>query len=278
MTSQRDRAASFRQMHHENRPLVLPNAWDAASARVIELAGAKAIATSSAGVSWVYGRRDGEKLHREEMIQMVRYIVEAVGVPVTADVESGYGTGSPEDVAETVRAVIDAGAAGINLEDSPGRDGEPLMAPEIHAERIFAAREAALAAGGDLVINARTDPYLLKVGAPETRFDESVRRAGIYRAAGADCIFVPGVIDAEAIAALVQAIGGPVNVLGMPGAPSIQELGQLGVARVSLGAGVARAALAATQQVAREVLEQGTYGALEHSLPSGDINGMFTRG
>lgn len=278
MTSQRDRAAHFRQVHHENLPLVLPNAWDAASARVIELAGAKAIATSSAGVSWAYGHRDGEKLQREEMIQMVRYIVQAVGVPVTADVESGYGTGSPQDVAETVRAVIAAGAVGVNLEDSPGRDGERLMAPEVHAERIRAAREAAQAAGGDLVINARTDPYLLQVGAPETRFDEAVRRARIYREAGADCIFVPGVIDAEAIAALVQDIGGPVNVLAFPGVPTIQELGKLGVARVSLGAGVARAALSAAQRVAREVLEQGTYQALEHNLSSVDINGMFTRG
>lgn len=276
MTSQQDRAARFRQLHHENLPLVLPNAWDAASARVIELAGAKAIATSSAGVSWVYGHRDGEKLQREEMVRMVRYIVQAVGVPVTADVESGYGNGSPEDVAETVRAVIEAGAAGVNLEDSPGRDGEPLMAPEVHAERIRAAREAAQAAGGDLVINARTDPYLLKVGAPETRFEESVRRGRIYREAGADCIFVPGVIDAKEIAALVQAIGGPVNVLAFPGVPNIQELGKLGVARVSLGAGVARAALSATQRVAREVLEQGTYQALEHNLASVDINGMFT--
>lgn len=275
MPSQRERAARFRQMHHENLPLVLPNAWDAASARIIELAGAKAIATSSAGVSWAYGRRDGEKLQREEMIQMVRYIVQAVEVPVTADVESGYGTGSPQDVAETVKAVITAGAVGINLEDSPGRDGEPLMAPEIHAERIRAAREAA---GGDLVINARTDPYLLKVGAPETRFDETVRRAGIYREAGADCIFVPGVIDAETIAALVQAIGGPVNVLAMPGAPSIPELGRLGVARVSLGAAVARVALAATRQAARELLEKGTYQAFEHDLTSNDVNGMFTRG
>lgn len=278
MTSQKDRAARFRQMHHENLPLVLPNAWDAASARIIELAGAKAVATSSAGVSWVYGRRDGEKLQREEMIQMVRYIVQAVDVPVTADVESGYGTGSPQDVAETVRAVIATGAVGVNLEDSPGRDGEPLMAPEVHAERIRAAREAAQAAGGDLVINARTDPYLLKVGAPETRFDEVVRRARIYREAGADCIFVPGVIDADTIAALVQAIGGPVNVLAMPGAPTIQELGQLGVARVSLGAAVARVALAATRQAARELLEKGTYQAFEHDLTSGEVNGMFTHG
>ena len=162
MTNQRDRAASFRQMHHENLPLVLPNAWDAASARVIELAGAKAIATSSAGVSWVYGRRDGEKVQREEMIQMVRYIVQAVGVPVTADVESGYGNGSPQDVAETVQAVITAGAwmvmarvaieSGVGAISSPGqvRETSSSVAPQRRNQgrsaRASVARVAAPAA------------------------------------------------------------------------------------------------------------------------------------
>lgn len=273
--SQRDRAAHFRQLH-EKRPLILPNAWDAASARVIERAGAPAIATTSAAVSWTHGRGDGQKLQRDEMIQVIRFIAQAVEVPVTADVEGGYGTGSAQDVAETVRAVIETGAAGINLEDSPG-DGEPLLAPEVHAERIRAARDAARAAGGDLVINARTDVYLFQVGAPETRFDEAVRRANLYRAAGADCLFVPGVIDAETISALVRAIEGPVNIMAMPGAPTIAELGQLGVARVSLGPYLALAALATTQQAARELLEQGTYRTLEQSLPFGEINGMFAR-
>jgi 2-methylisocitrate lyase-like PEP mutase family enzyme len=274
--SQRDRAAYFRQLHAKN-PLVLPNAWDAASARVIELAGALAIATTSAGVSWAYGRGDGQKLRRDDMIQAIRLIVQTVDIPVTADIEGGYGTGSADDVAETVRAVIDVGAVGVNLEDSPGRDGQPLLAPELHAERIRAAREAALAAGGDLVINARTDVYLMQVGAAGTRFDEAVRRVKMYRAAGADCLFVPGVIDAETIAALVQAIDGPLNIMAMPGAPSISQLGQLGVARVSLGSALAQAALATTQQAARELLEQGTYGMLEHSLPFGTVNSMFTQ-
>lgn len=190
MTRQRDQAAYFRHLH-TNRPLVLPNAWDAASARVIELAGALAIGTTSAGTSWTYGRRDGHQLHRDEMIQMLRYIAQTVNVPVNADIEGGYGTGSTEDVAETTRAVVAAGGVGINLEDSPGQRGEPLLAPAAHAERIRAARQAVLAAGGDAVINARTDVYLLQVGAPETRFGEAVRRANIYRAAGADCLFVP---------------------------------------------------------------------------------------
>lgn len=217
--------------------MVLPNAWDAASARVIELAGARAIATTSAGIAWAYGRGDGQRLRRDDMIQAIRLIVQTVDAPVTADIEGGYGSGSAHDVAETVRAVIDVGAVGVNLEDSPGRDGQPLLAPEVHAERIRAARATALAVGGDLVINARTDVYLLQFGAAGTRFDEAVRRVKMYREAGADCLFVPGVIDAETIAALVQAIDGPLNIMAMPGAPSVAQLGQLGVARVSLGAG-----------------------------------------
>jgi 2-methylisocitrate lyase-like PEP mutase family enzyme len=274
--SQRDRAAQFRQLH-THRPLVLPNAWDAASARVIEQAGALAIATTSAGISWAFGRGDGQKLRRDEMIQMVRYIVESVNVPVTADIEGGYGTGSPRDVAETVQAVLAAGVCGVNLEDTPGQDGETLLAPEAHAERIRAARQAALDAGGDLVVNARTDVYLFQVGAPETRFEETVRRANLYRAAGADCLFVPGVIDAETIAALVRNIDGPLNIMAMPGAPSIPELGQLGVARVSLGPAIIQAALATTQQAARELLEHGTYRTLENSLSFGETNRLFNR-
>ncbi len=272
--SQSDRAAHFRELH-TRRPLVLPNAWDAASARVIELAGAPAIATTSAGVSWSHGRADGQKLRREEMIQAIRYMVETVAVPVTADVEGGYGGGSTDDVPETVRALVAIGAAGINLEDSPGREGEVLLAPEAHAERIRAARDAARAAGGDLVINARTDVYLFQVGAPETHFHAAVQRANRYRAAGADCLFVPGVIDSETIAALVRAIDGPLNIMALPGAPSASQLGQLGVARVSVGPAIAQAALATTRRAARELLGQGTYGAPENSLPFDEANGMF---
>jgi 2-methylisocitrate lyase-like PEP mutase family enzyme len=204
-------------------------------------------------------------------------MVQTVAVPVTADIEGGYGSGSTHDVAETVDALIAIGAVGINLEDSPGRDGELLLTPELHAERIRAAREAALAAGGDLVINARTDVYLFQVGAPETRFDAAVERANLYRAAGADCLFVPGVIDADTIAALVRAIDGPLNIMAMPGAPSASQLGQLGVARVSVGPAITQAALSTTRRAARELLEQGTYGTLEDSLPFGEVNGMFAR-
>jgi 2-methylisocitrate lyase-like PEP mutase family enzyme len=274
--TQTDRAAYFRQLHN-SRPLVLPNAWDAASARVIELAGAQAIATTSAGVSWSCGRGDGQKLQRDEMIQAIRYIVQTVTVPVTADIEGGYGNGSTHDVADTVQAVIAIGAVGINLEDSPGHDGQVLLPPDVHAARIRAAREAALAIKRDLVINARTDVYLFQVGDPETRFDATVERANKYLAAGADCAFVPGVIDADTIAALVRAIEGPLNIMAMPGAPSVSQLGKLGVARVSVGSAIAQAALAKTRRAALELLELGTYNALGDCLPFSDVNGMFAQ-
>jgi 2-methylisocitrate lyase-like PEP mutase family enzyme len=274
--TQTERAAYFRRLH-DTRPLVLANAWDAASARVIEKAGAPAIASTSAGVSWAHGRADGQTLRREEMLQAIRAMVQAVAVPVTADIEGGYGSGSVDDVAETVRALVAIGAAGINLEDSPGRDGERLLEPAAHVERIRAAHDAARDAGGDLVINARIDVYLFQVGAPETRFDAAVRRANLYREAGADCLFVPGVIDAGTIAALAKAIDGPLNIMAMPGAPRTSQLAQLGVARVSVGPAIAQVALRATWRAARELLDQGTYGKSEDSLPFGEANGMFAR-
>ena len=271
--TQAEKAARFRRLH-DDRPLVLPNAWDAASARVIELAGASAIATTSAGVSWTLGRADGERLDRGEMIAVVRRIVRTVTVPVTADVESGYGEGSVEDVATTVRAVIDAGAVGINLEDS---HGVSLLPPERQVERIRAARAAAADAGTDLVINARVDVYFFGSGEPEVRLEETVRRAASYRAAGADCVFVPGVVDPATIARLVERIGGPVNIMAGPGSPSTAELGRLGVARVSVGPAITQVALEATRRAARELLERGSYGRLEQALPFGEANGMFER-
>lgn len=274
-SDQRERATRFRCLH-ANGPLLLPNAWDAASALVIERMGAPAIATTSAGISWSHGRGDGQNLDRETMMRVIRSIVQVVRVPVTADVEAGYGAGLPRDVADTVRGVIAAGAVGINLEDSPGPGGKQLLAPEVHAERLHAAREVATAGGADLFINARIDVYLFQVGEPEWRFDESVRRAGIYLAAGADCVFVPGVMDAKTIGALVRAIDGPVNVTGRPGAPGIPELRRLGVARVSLGSAIALAALTTARDVARELLEKGTYRRLEGTISYAELDGFFS--
>lgn len=274
---QTERATAFRRLHAQ-RILILPNAWDAASARVIEHAGALAIATTSAGVSWTHGRGDGQKLDRAGMIETVRSIAEAVDVPVTADIEGGYGTGSPQDVAETVRAVLDAGAVGVNLEDSPGRSGGPLLEPGEQAERIRAAREAAQAEGVDLFLNVRTDVYLAAVGEPEERVDAVIRRAAVYLEAGADGIFVPGVTDGETIAAIIMAVDAPINVMAGPGAPSVPELEDMGVARVSLGPAVMLAALGLVHRAAHEVLTGGTYQELEQGLSFGQVNGLFTNG
>jgi 2-methylisocitrate lyase-like PEP mutase family enzyme len=273
---QAEMAKKFLQLHTK-RPLILPNAWDAGSARVIEAAGAPAIATTSAGVSWSLGRPDGQNLGRDEMLQAIRRIVQAVSVPVNADIEGGYGKGSLKDVAETVNELIAIGVAGINLEDSPGRNGEVLLAAEEHAERIAIARKTAKATGGDLVINARIDVYLFQVGAPELRFQAAVQRARMYLQAGADCVFVPGVVDAETIGRLVKAIDGRLNIMAMAGAPSATQLGIMGVARVSVGPGVTQVALAAAQEAARELLEQGTYTALAAGLPFAYLNAMFAQ-
>ena len=275
--NQPEAVAHFRELH-KRRPLILPNAWDAASARVIEGAGAPAIATTSAGVSWSFGRADGQRLRREEMLQVIGNIVESVRVPVSADMESAYGNGSGKDIADTVQMLISMGVAGINLEDSPGREGQTLLAPEEQAERIRVARQSATSTSADLLINARTDVYLFQVGDPNSRFAATVERARLYRRAGADCVFVPGVVDINTLAELVKAIEGPLNVMAMPGAPSVKQLGEIGVARVSVGPWIAQAALAAAKRAARELLEQGTYTSLEPSLPFAELNAMFARG
>jgi 2-methylisocitrate lyase-like PEP mutase family enzyme len=256
--TQVEKANAFLRMHDRSRILVLPNAWDAASARVFAQAGFPAIASTSAGVAAALGYPDGELIGRDEMAQAVARIVRSVAVPVTADMEAGYGPVS-DAVAETVRAVIAIGAVGINLEDSTSDKDNPLFEISAQVERIRAARNAAERGGVPIVINARTDVYLLSVGKESERFDHSVRRANAYRGAGADCLFIPGVKDAPTIAALVRAITGPINVLAGPGTPSIPELEKLGVARVSVGSGPMRAALTFTRKIAQELRQQGTY-------------------
>jgi len=273
------KADLFRSLHHAPKPLVLPNAWDAASARIFEEMGFAAVATTSAGVANSLGYPDGERIPRDEMLAVVRRIAEAVQVPVTADVEAGYGE-RPEAVAETVRGVIAAGAVGINLEDAWDRNGRRALADlRVQVERIQAAREAANAAGVPIVVNARTDAYMLPDAIPESgRFDEAVRRLNAYLEAGADCAFPPLLRDPQAIGALVRAIHGPVNIFGGPGAPTVPELQKLGVARVSVGAWFMRVAMSAARRAAAEYLESGTYASSqEDALTSAEMNRLFQR-
>lgn len=259
---------------HDGPALVLPNAWDTASAVLIEAAGAAAVATTSAGVSWSLGRQDGERLTRDEMTAVIARIAAAVDVPVTADVEGGYGH-EPGDVAATVEAVTGAGAAGINLEDSKAGEGT-LFDAAAQAARIRAAREAAVAAGvPDLVINARTDVYLFGIGEPEGRYDDVLERARAYAEAGADCLFVPGLLDLDVLKALVADAPVPVNAMAVPQGPTVAELTAAGVRRISLGTAVAQVAYTAARRAAEEVLASGTYGAYEGALGVGELNSLF---
>jgi 2-methylisocitrate lyase-like PEP mutase family enzyme len=244
-------ARKFQALHHRP-PLVLPNAWDAGSAKAIEAAGAKAIATTSAGVAWAAGVADAGGLTRSAALEALSRIVAAVTVPVTADIESGYG-GSPAEVVSTVAEVIAIGAVGINLEDSADAT---LIDPALQAERIAAAREAAVAAGIDLCINARIDTYFF--GDPA----ETVKRAAIYTAAGADVLFVPGLLDPAAIRELVAGISLPLNLMVGPGAPTVAELVQCGVARISVGPAITARAYALAGAAATELLTHGTYQTL----------------
>jgi 2-methylisocitrate lyase-like PEP mutase family enzyme len=265
----------FLALHHRPPILVLPNAWDVASARIFALAGFPAIATTSAGVAMALGYVEPEGISRNEMLGVVRRIVDAVEQPVTADIEAAYAE-TPAGVAETVRALIATGAVGMNIEDSPGTNGRPLLDIPLQAERLRAAREAADGTGIPFVINVRTDVYLFSVGDPESRFQNAVRRSNAYREAGADSLFVPGVVDAGTIAALVREIGGPINVLANAGVPSVPELERLGVARVSVGSGPMRATMALTRRIARELKESGTYAAFtDDTIPYYEAMGLF---
>ncbi|MEV6872953.1 isocitrate lyase/phosphoenolpyruvate mutase family protein [Amycolatopsis sp. NPDC051128] len=273
-SAQRGLAENLRALH-DDRTLVLPNAWDAASAALIAQAGAPAIATTSGGVAWSAGRPDGHGLTREEMAGLVARIVRVVDVPVTADIEGGYGP-APEDVAATVRAIVEAGAVGINLEDSTAPGG-PLFDIPAQAERVRAAREAATATGlPELWINIRTDVYLFGIGEAAGRFDEVLSRAGAYAEAGADSVFVPGLVDLETLATLVKESPLPVNVMVWPGAPTVAELEAIGVRRVSVGTAIAQSAYAVARRAATELLEHGTYGALEGGLDFGAVNSAVT--
>ena len=252
-------ADDFRRLHAEG-VLVLPNAWDAASARLVERAGAAAVATTSGAVSWSLGVPDGDRLPLELLAGAVERIAAAVAVPVTADVEAGG-----PDVAATVRAVLAGGAVGVNLEDRGGAVG-------LHRDRVAAAREAG---GRDLFVNARIDLYLFGIGEPEGRLAETIARAGVYAEAGADGIFVPGLVDLDVLRTLVAEIPLPLNVLAGPHAPAVDELAAVGVRRVSVGTGLAQVAYAAADRAARELLATGTYTALDGGLDYGDLQKLL---
>jgi 2-methylisocitrate lyase-like PEP mutase family enzyme len=273
--TQQAKAQSFKAMHREGA-LVLPNAWDAGSAAVMAAHGARAIATTSGGVSWSLGRPDGQGLSRDDMVEQVRRIAAAVDVPVTADVEGGYGP-TPEDVAQTVEAVIAAGVVGVNIEDSQ-KPGGPLFDSQEQAERLRAARAAAQRAGlPELVINARTDVFLFGIGNPGDRLVDVIARAEEYEEAGIDSLFVPGLLDLTTLAELVKAVSVPLNVMVSPGAPTVTALAEAGVRRVSVGTAMAQSAYGLVANMTEQVLADGTYVELAEPVAFGTLNELASR-
>ena len=275
--SQREKADALRALHVPGTPLVLVNAWDAASAVIIAKAGAKAVATTSAGAANALGHPDGQIVTREQMLSMVAPIAGAVDVPCTADMEAGYGD-APDDAAATARGVIEAGAVGLHLEDTSEAGDDPLLPIDAYVAKIQAVRTAGDEAGVPLVLNARTDVFIGAVGDPATRLERAIERGRAYIEAGADCVFVPAITAAAQIEALVRGIGGPVSVLAGPASPPISELASLGVARVSVGSGAYRAALALARRMAEEAYDSGGLTAVfEAQVSFDETQTMFDR-
>lgn len=275
---QRRKAETFCALHHAPPILILINAWDVCSARLFELEGCKAIATTSAGVAATLGYPDGQYMSLQETAEVTRRIANGIDLPVSADLEAGYADDT-EGVVDAVRTIMRAGAVGINIEDSTSCNSSgTLIDVEVMAERLRAIRAMAEEEDIPLVINARTDVYLSSHENTPGLFRETVRRAAAYREAGADCIFVPdtGNLDERTIADLVREIDAPLNIIAGSHLPPIGRLEELGVARVSVGPRHMRVALAVLRTIARELLREGTYEALSaEALTYAEMNDLF---
>ncbi|MFN2527148.1 MAG: isocitrate lyase/phosphoenolpyruvate mutase family protein [Candidatus Baltobacteraceae bacterium] len=264
----------FKKLHDKKNPLLLPNVWDAASARVIESCGFKAIATSSAGLAWSLGYADGEQLPFEELVAAIGRIVRVVNVPVSADIESGYSHDA-DTLLENVKAIVGAGAVGINLEDYDLKSGS-LFPIETARQRVACVKERF---GDSLFVNARTDMYLHQIGRPEARLATTIDRLSAFREAGADGIFVPAVTDAPTIAALAAATDAALNILAGAATPPVDALRELGVARISLGGSLTRIIMGETRAIGQQLLRTGefSFAANPHAISYAEANELFTR-
>lgn len=271
---QQEKGTAFSALHTANDIFVMPNAWNAGSAWMLEMAGFPAIGTTSAGIAFCRGLPDYEGvLSRNAALEETQRIAMAVNVPVSADAENGYGH-DPCEVAESIRLFADAGVVGASIEDFAASFGDTLYERSHSVERIRAAKEAAVSSGFAFTLTARAECYL--VGHPDP-FKESVTRANLYREAGADCLYVPGVNDAETIAALVREIDGPINVvMGLAGNPlTVAELRDLGVKRVSIGGSLARATFGVIRRAAEEIKERGTFDFSQEQIPDDELCRIF---
>jgi 2-methylisocitrate lyase-like PEP mutase family enzyme len=272
--SPKEKAQLFRSLHHGDHILVLPNAWDVPSARVFENAGFPAIATSSAALAVSLGQPDGEKLEKQELFSAIRRIVNAVALPVSADIESGFGA-SLAQLTETIRGVIKAGAVGVNIEDIADFEAKSLVPLEKQVDRIKVVRNASESLGIPLVVNARTDAFRFGLGDEKAKLEQAISRSIAYADAGADCLYPMGLTDKETISTFVSALGKPVNVMARRGAPTIPELERIGVARLSLGPGPMYATMGLLQRIARELKEKRTYELmLEGAIGFDELNAL----
>lgn len=276
---QRRDAETFLALHHAPSLLILPNAWDVASAKIFEIEGFKAIGTTSAGISVAFGYPDGQKMSLEENLSVVRRIVDHIDLPISADIEAGYAN-STEGVTKSAEAVLKTGAVGLNLEDSTGNSSKPLYDVSFMVEKLKAIREMSSLEDIHLIVNARTDTYLIDDLKAGNRMQQTINRANAYRDAGADCIFVPDVgdLDTDTIALLTKEINAPLNIIVGAHSPPLAMLKEIGVARISLGPRPMRAALAFLRKIARELLEKGTYDHMtKDTLSYSEVNQWFEK-
>ncbi|HKW42770.1 MAG TPA: isocitrate lyase/phosphoenolpyruvate mutase family protein [Thermoplasmata archaeon] len=271
MTDQAEKAEIFRRLHRGKNILILPNGWDVASARAFEESGFPAIATSSAGMMVSLGYPDGERIDRKEFVAATRRISQALSVPLSADIVHGFGR-TPKEVVATVKAVLDAGAVGINIEDAV-HETKQLLPSADQLERLEAIRDLRDSHDVHFVINARTDALLYSQGNSEQRLAEAVQRGVAYRDAGADCVYPMGLTDAASIGIFVRAVNFPTNVMVRKGLPPVAELERLGVARVSLGPSASYAAMGLLRRASVELLQRGTYNSLvEGAITYDELN------
>ncbi|MFZ1387448.1 MAG: isocitrate lyase/phosphoenolpyruvate mutase family protein [Thiolinea sp.] len=274
MADQFNKSAKFKALHQQKTTFVMPNAWDAGSAKMLAATGFSAIATTSAGIAFALGRPDSEDaVSRVEMLNAIQQIVQAVDLPVSADLEAGFGI-EPKVVAETIRQAIHVGAVGGNIEDFTGDGAKPLFDVALATERIQAARLAADSTNLPFVLTARTNCYLVNYPNP---FAAAVERANRYCETGADCIFVPGIKDLATIAQLVKEIPKPLTVVvGLMGAPfTVQQLADIGVRRITLGGSLARATYYLIRKAAQEMMQQGSFSYAEAQIPDGELCEFF---
>lgn len=259
MGGQAEQAERFLALHEGERPLLMPNPWDRGSAKLLASLGFEALATTSAGAAAQIGRLDGT-LTAEQALANAAEIVEAVEVPVSADLENGFAD-DPEGVAETLRRAVEIGLAGASIEDYSGREEEPIYDLGLARERIAAAAEVARGGSGRLVLTARAENHFRGVG----DLADTIARLQAYQEAGADVLYAPWISSLEDIRAIVDSVDLPVNVLARPEMPTVAELAAVGVKRISVGGAFAFAALGATVEAARELREDGTYGYMERA-------------